>query len=44
MATVKGSHRLERAYTNVLSGKTAAADLGVLTTLSSVLDKQLVAA
>ena len=44
VATVKGSHRLERAYTNVLSGKTAAADLGVLTTLSSVLDKQLVAA
>jgi phage/plasmid-like protein (TIGR03299 family) len=44
LATVKGSHRLERAYTNVLSGKTAQADLQVLDVLGAILDKELVAA
>jgi phage/plasmid-like protein (TIGR03299 family) len=44
VATVKGSHRLERAYTNVLSGKTAQADLKVLDVLGAILDKDLVAA
>jgi phage/plasmid-like protein (TIGR03299 family) len=44
VASVKGAHRLERAYTNVLGGKTAAADLKVLDVLGAILDKQLVAA
>jgi phage/plasmid-like protein (TIGR03299 family) len=43
VATVKGSHRLERAYTNVLSGKTGQADLKVLDVLGTILDKELVA-
>lgn len=44
VATVKGAHRLERAYTNVLSGKTAEADLKVLDVLGAILDKDLVTA
>lgn len=44
VANVKGAHRLERAYTNVLGGKTATADLQVLDVLGILLDKKLVAA
>jgi phage/plasmid-like protein (TIGR03299 family) len=42
--TVKGSHRVERNLSNVLTGKTATADLKVLDVLGVILDKQLATA
>jgi phage/plasmid-like protein (TIGR03299 family) len=44
LSIVRGAHRAERNFDNVLTGKVAKGDQGVLSALSSVLDKQLVLA
>lgn len=41
---VKGAHRAERNFDNVLTGKSAAADQNVLLTLGQIIDKDLVLA
>ena len=41
-STVRGAHRAERNFNNVLSGKVASGDTKVLKTLGNVLGKQLV--
>ena len=43
LATVKGANRVERSYTNLLSGQTGQADLKVLDVLGAILDRDLVA-